>query len=71
MQIDCYISEKCGSEEALRKNIREALALEGVEVEVNISVISDVKAGSLGLRGSPSVFINGKEIQPVDILGFS
>ena len=71
MQIDCYISEKCGSEEALRKNIREALALEGVEVEVNIFVIDDVKAGSLGLRGSPSVFINGKEIQPVDIVGFS
>jgi hypothetical protein len=71
MQIDCYISEKCGSEEALRKNIREALALEGVEVEVNIYVIDDVKAGFLGLRGSPSVFINGKEIQPVDIVGFS
>ncbi|MFH1702557.1 MAG: hypothetical protein ABIB41_03860 [Nitrospirota bacterium] len=71
MKIDCYISENCGSEEALRKNIREALTLESVEVEVNISVIDDVKAGSLGLRGSPSVFINGKEIQPVDIVGFS
>ena len=71
MKIDCYISEKCGSEEVLRKNIREALTLEGVEVEVNISVIDDVKAGSLGLRGSPSVFINGKELQPVDIVGFS
>jgi hypothetical protein len=71
MRIDCYISEKCGSEEALRKNIREALTLEGVEVKVNISVIDDVKAGALGLKGSPSVFINGKEIQPVDIVGFS
>jgi len=71
MKIDCYVSEKCGSEEALRKNIREALTLEGVEVEVNISVIDVLKAGSLGLRGSPSVFINGKEIQPVDIVGFS
>ena len=71
MKIDCYVSEKCGSEEALRKNIREALTLESVEVEVNISVIDDVKAGSLGLRGSPSVFINGKEMQPVDIVGFS
>ena len=71
MKIDCYVSEKCGSEKALRKNIREALTLEGVEVEVNISVIDDVKAVSLGLRGSPSLFINGKEIQPVDIVGFS
>ncbi len=71
MRIDCYISEKCGSEEALRKNIREALKLEGVEVKVNISVIDDAKAGALGLRGSPSVFIDGKEIQPVDIVGFS
>ena len=71
MKIDCYVSEKCGSEEALKKNIREALTLESVEVEVNISVTNDVKAASLGLRGSPSVFINGKEIQPVDIVGFS
>ena len=71
MQIDCYISEKCGSEEALRKNIREALKLEGVEVKVNISVIDDAKADALGLKGSPSVYIDGKEIQPVDIVGFS
>lgn len=71
MKIDCYVSEKCGSEEALRKNIREALKLEGVEAKVNISVIDDAKAGALGLRGSPSVFINGKEVQPVDIVGLS
>jgi hypothetical protein len=71
MRIDCYLSEKCRSEEALIKNIREALTLEGIEVEVNISVVDDVKARFLGLRGLPSVFINRKEVQPVDIMGFS
>lgn len=71
MKINCYISEKCGSEEVLKKNINEALHLEGFEAEVNIFVIDNEKANELGLRGSPSVFINGKEVQPVDITGFS
>lgn len=71
MKIDCYISEMCGLENALRKNIQEALKLEGIKAEPNIFVIDDFKANELGLRGSPSVFINGKEIQPIDIKGFS
>ncbi|MGB9715638.1 MAG: hypothetical protein ACPL1G_04430 [Thermodesulfovibrionales bacterium] len=71
MKIDCYISGKCCSEESLEKNIQEALRLESVKAEVNIFVIDDKKANELGLRGSPSVFINGKEVEPVDINGFS
>ena len=71
MRIDCYISEKCISKNALRKNINEALDLEGLEAEVNILVIDDMKASALGIKGSPSVFINGKEVQPIDIAGFS
>jgi hypothetical protein len=71
MNIDCYLSQDCGSEEALRENIAQALVSEKVEAEVNIHTIDDEKAISLGLSGSPSVFIDGKEIQPQGTIGFS
>ena len=72
LEIDCYISETCGSEEALRENIRKALELEDRTAKVNIKKISMAEAGRLGLHGSPSVFINGSEVQPSpDITGFS
>jgi hypothetical protein len=71
MNIDCYLSPGCGSEEALRENISRALALEKVEARVNFHRIDDAKALALGLTGSPSVFINGKELQPQGQIGFS
>ncbi len=71
MKIDCYLSPGCGSEEALRENITRALALEKVVAEVNFHRIDDAKAAALGLTGSPSVFINGKELQPQGAVGFS
>ncbi len=71
MKIDCYMSLRCGSEDALRNNIFKALKLEGIDGEVNFYRITDEEAKNLGLRGSPSVLINGKDIQPADITGFS
>lgn len=71
MNIDCYLSPECGSEETLRKNITQALAIEGVEADVNFHRIEDELAIARGLSGSPSVFINGKELQPQGLIGFS
>ncbi len=71
IKIDCYLSPGCGSEEALRANIARALAMEKVEARVNFHRIDDTKAAALGLTGSPSVFINGKELQPQRAVGFS
>ncbi len=71
MKIDCYISRGCGSEEALKVNIDRALAAEKIQAEVSIHRISDEKAAELKLSGSPSVFINGKELQPSGTIGFS
>ncbi len=71
MKIDCYMSLRCGSEDALRENISKALELEGIIAEVNFYRITEDQAKSMGLRGSPSVLINGQDIQPVDIEGFS
>ena len=71
MKIDCYLSPRCSSEEDLRKNITFALLSEKVQAEVNFYRIDDDNAMSLGLKGSPSVFIDGKELQPLRTVGFS
>ena len=71
MKIDCYISEGCGSEEALKGNIARALEAEKMHAEIGIHRISEAKAAELRLSGSPAVFINGKELQPQGLAGFS
>jgi len=71
VKIDCYLSQVCASEEALKRNINLALQKEGLEAEVNFYRINDAEALSRGLSGSPSVFINGKELQPTGTVGFS
>ena len=71
MKIDCYLSPGCGSGDALRETISRALVLEQIEAEVNFHEIDDAKAAALGLTGSPSIFINGKELQPQKAIGFS
>ena len=71
MKIDCYLSIGCASENALRENLNKALELEAVKAKVNFSRITDIEAAELGLRGSPSVLINGKDIQPANVQGFS
>ena len=71
MKIDCYLSHGCGSEETLRENITQALVIEKVKAEVNFNIIDDEKAVALGLSGSPSVFVDGKELQPQRSVGFS
>ena len=71
MKIDCYFSEGCASEAALRENLSRALRLEEVKADVSFRRITDSEAADLGLKGSPSVLINGKDIQPVNVHGFS
>jgi hypothetical protein len=71
MNIDCYLSHGCGSEKALRENITQALAIEKVKANVNFNVVDDEKAIALGLSGSPSIFVDGREIQPQGTVGFA
>lgn len=71
MKIDCYLSTGCASERSLRENIYHALVREGLKAEVNFYRISDKDARELGLKGSPSVFVDGREIQPANVQGFS
>ena len=71
MKIECYLSPECASEAPLRENIGRALAIEEVHAELIFKRIDDDTAVSLGLSGSPTVFINGKELQPQGNVGFS
>ncbi len=71
MKIDCYISQGCSSEEALKDNIARALETEKIHAEVGIHRISSEKALKLKLSGSPSIFIDGRELQSQGIAGFS
>lgn len=71
MKIECYLSLGCGAEQILRENIYQALAYESVDAEVTFYRVSDIEAEKLGLKGSPSIIIDGNDIQPVNIQGFS
>jgi hypothetical protein len=72
VKIDCYISQGCGSKEALQENIaRGAIEAEKIHAEVGIYRISVEKAAILRLSGSPSVFFDGKELQPQCTASFS
>ena len=71
MKIDCYFSVGCTSDVILRQNIPEALAAEGIQAEVNYHRISDEEAEELGLRGSPTILIDGMDPFPSEIDGFS
>jgi len=55
----------------LRENIASALEAEKVHAAVGIHRISDEKAAELKLSGSPSVFIDERELQPHGMAGFS
>lgn len=71
MNIDCYISGTCDSEKALRKNLTQAIGLEAADVTLTVQRITDEEAEKHGLKGSPSVLVNGRDILPGEIPGFS
>jgi hypothetical protein len=71
LKIECYLSLGCASDSALRGNIKKALELEHLKADVTFFRIKDKEAQALGLKGSPSVIINDKDIEPQDMPGFS
>ncbi len=61
IKIDVYLSEACGSYYELRGNIESAVAQTGSPVEINYHTIYYEDAVSISIKGSPSVWINGKD----------
>ncbi len=62
MKIDCYLSEHCGSYYQLRENIHAALQELGLDVEAAFHTVSYDEAVSLGITGSPTIRLDGKDL---------
>ncbi len=64
MKIECFFSEGCGSREKLKENIEKVIHEEGTETEISFREITQKEAERLGIGGSPTVWINGRDIEP-------
>jgi hypothetical protein len=62
LKIDIYLSELCGSYIELRENTDQALAELRVQAEVNYHLVSYDDAVRRRIKGSPSIWINGKDV---------
>ncbi len=71
VKIDVFMNLTCPSEPQLRENLEKALSLEGLSAEVSFKRVPPEEAEKLGLRGSPTVIINGQELQPLPQGGFT
>jgi hypothetical protein len=61
MKIDIYLSEMCGSYHELRENLDRALAELDIKPDVTYHTIYYDEAVSRNIKGSPSIWINGKD----------
>ena len=62
MKIDCYLSEHCGSYHELRKNLDQALRELSLRAEVAFHTIYYDDAVALGIKGSPTVRVDGTDL---------
>lgn len=65
LKIEVFMNMSCTSEPKLKENIERALELEGVKAQVTYRRLSAEEAEKLGLKGSPTIRINGEEVQPI------
>jgi hypothetical protein len=61
MKIDIYMSEICGSYHELRANLEQALAELTIKPDVTYHTIYYDDAISRDIKGSPSIWINGRD----------
>ncbi len=64
LQIDIYMSEGCGSYYALKENLEQALTDLVVQADVAYHTYTYEDALRLGINGSPSFWMNGKDVFP-------
>ncbi len=64
MKIECFFSEGCGSKEKLEENIQKALLAEKMDAEIFFRVLSQEESKQFGMGGSPTVWINGQDLEP-------
>ncbi len=61
LKIDIYTAEQCGSYYQLQEVIRQALGELGIEADVSYRTFYYDDAVSLGIKGSPSIWMNGRD----------
>ncbi len=61
LKIDVYLSEICGSYHELRENLSRALAELSIDAQITYQTITYDDAVTRDIKGSPSVWINGKD----------
>ncbi|HET6364213.1 MAG TPA: thioredoxin family protein [Nitrospirota bacterium] len=61
LKIDVYMSETCGSYHQLREYLVLALAELRIRAEVTYHTVYFDEAVNQGIKGSPSIWINGKD----------
>jgi predicted thioredoxin/glutaredoxin len=61
VKIDVYHSETCGSYYSLKENLDRALEELAVRAEVLFHAVYYEDTISLGIKGSPSIWIDGKD----------
>lgn len=67
MKVEFYYFDGCPSYRQSLKNLREVLADENMDVDLElINVDSLEKAEEVGFQGSPSIKINGKDLDGRD-----
>ena len=65
MQIDFYYWEDCPSHDEALARLRDVLAEQGVDAAIRlVRVASEEEAADLGFLGSPSIRIDGVDIDP-------
>ena len=62
MKIECFLSENCGSYHQLRENVDTAISELNAKDEISYRIVHYEDALRLGLRGSPTIRINGSDI---------
>lgn len=64
MKIKCFFSEGCKSKERLVKNIKAAFIEEGIGAQILLKEMSREEAERSGIRGSPTVWVSGHDLEP-------
>ena len=61
LKIDIYMAEMCGSYHDLRGNLDRAIAELKAPADVVYHTVDYDQALSKGIKGSPSIWLNGKD----------
>ncbi len=71
MKIDVYTARVCSYFPELEENIRAALAAVGTDARVEHHPVDFGEARKLGIRGGPTIWINGRDAFEQTALGFA